>query len=188
MFMPESSPAPSTETPKNSPQTQSPQPSVLRELGSLVFKIVAIAGVAALLFIFVYGFHYSVEPSMNPSVKDGDLVMYYRLDKAYKPGDLLLLTFQGRNLVRRVVATAGDTVDITEGGLIINGALQQEPGIYQKTERYEQGIDFPLTLREGEVFVLADAREGATDSRVWGPVKADDTGGTVITILRRRSL
>ena len=164
------------------------QPSVFRELGSLVLKIAVIVGVAALIFSFVYGFHYNVEPSMNPSVKDGDMVLYYRWDKDYRAGDLLLLTFSGESQVRRVIATAGDTVDITEDGLLINGALQQESGICQKTQRYAEGIDFPLTLGEGEVFVLADAREGATDSRIYGAVSVEDTQGTVITVLRRRSI
>ena len=162
--------------------------SVLKELGSLGIKIMIIVGMAAAIFTFVYGFHYNTDPDMSPAVKDGNLVLYYRCDKSYHSGDLILLTFQGNNQVRRVVAIAGDTVDITEEGLIVNGALQQEPDIYQITERYADGIEFPITLEEGQIFVLGDAREGATDSRVYGAVNVDDTHGTVITILRRRNL
>jgi len=147
-----------------------------------------IAGIAALIFRFVYGFHYNADPSMSPAVKDGDLVLYYRLDRKFRAGDLLLLGFQGQVQVRRVVAAAGDTVDITEEGLKINGALQQEQGIYQATQRYAEGVEFPLTLKENEVFVLGDAREGAADSRVYGPVNVEDAWGKVITLLRRRSL
>jgi len=165
-----------------------PEPSVWRELRSLGIKIAVIAASALLLFTCVYGLHRSAEPGMNPSVKDGDLVVFYRFDKKYRAGDLVLLSFQGKKQVRRVIAAAGDTVDISEDGLVINGALQQEPGIYQETQRYAEGIPFPLTLGEGQVFVLGDAREGATDSRMYGPVNAKDTRGTVITIFRRRSL
>jgi signal peptidase I len=171
----------------SSPKRQS-DPSVWRELGSLALKIGAIVGIAVWIFTFVYGLHYNADPAMNPAVKDGDLVIYYRWDKDYRAGDLLLLTFQGQTQVRRVIAVAGDTVDITENGLVINGALQFELGIYQKTERYAEGIDFPLTLGENEVFVLGDAREGATDSRIYGVINIKDTHGTVITVLRRRSL
>ena len=165
-----------------------PEPSVWRELRALGIKIAVIAASALLLFTCVYGLHRSADPGMNPSVKDGDLVIFYRFDKKYRAGDLVLLSFQGKKQVRRVIATAGDTVDITEDGLVINGALQQEHGIYQKTWRYADGIPFPLTLGEGQVFVLGDAREGATDSRIYGAVNAGDTRGTVITIFRRRSL
>jgi signal peptidase I len=125
---------------------------------------------------------------MNPSVKDGDLVLFYRLNKKYHAGDLLLLSFQGKSQVRRVIATAGDTVDITGEGLVINGALQQERSIYSPTQRYAEGISFPLTLEEGQVFVLGDARGNAADSRIYGPVNIKDTRGSVIAVLRRRSL
>ncbi|MCL1897131.1 MAG: signal peptidase I, partial [Clostridiales bacterium] len=164
------------------------QPSVWRDFRALGIKIGGIAAAFALLFTFLYGLHYDIEPGMHPAVKDGDLVVFYRLDKKYKPGDLLLLTFQGQKQVRRVIATAGDSVDITEEGLVINGALQQEPGISQSTQRYADGTAFPLTLGENQVFVLGDARENAADSRIYGPVDIKDTQGTVITLLRRRNL
>jgi len=163
-------------------------PPIWRELKSLGIKIAVIAASALLLFTGVYGLHRSADPGMNPSVKDGDLVIFYRLDKKYRAGDLVLLAFQGESQVRRVVATAGDMVDITEDGLIINGALQQELGIRQKTQRYADGIPFPLTLGEDQVFVLGDAREGAADSRIYGPVNVRNTKGTVVAFLRRRSL
>ncbi|MCL2105477.1 MAG: signal peptidase I [Oscillospiraceae bacterium] len=165
-----------------------PPPTLWRELRTFAIKIAAIAGIGMLLLTFVYGLHYNREAGMSPSLKDGDLVVYYRLDKDYRAGDLLLLVFQGEKQLRRVIACAGDTVDITSEGLVINGALQQEREIYRRTERYAEGIEFPLTLNEGEVFVLGDARDNVTDSRVYGPVKTGDTLGTVIAALRRRNL
>jgi signal peptidase I len=151
-------------------------------------KTAAIAATAVLAFTFVYGLHRNTDADMNPAVKDGDLVIYYRPDKTYAAGDLLLLRCEGRTLVRRVVATAGDTVDVTENGLIINGALQQEFDIYEKTRRYEEGAELPVTLGEGRVFVLGDSREGATDSRIYGAVDTKDTLGTVIAVIRRRNI
>ena len=163
-------------------------PSVWKELGSLALRVAAIAVIALLIFTFVYWLHYNVDPSMNPLVRDGDLVVYARWDKSYRAKDLLLLEFQGNTQVRRVIATAGDVVDITENGLVINGALQQERDIYRNTQRYAEGIDLPVTMKEGEVFVLGDARENITDSRIYGPVNTKDTLGKVITIIRRRNL
>lgn len=160
--------------------------SVLKEMGALAVKIAIIIITFVLVFTFLYGFHQNTDSDMAPMVKSGDLVMFYRLDKNYAVGDLLLLNFQGERQVRRVVARAGDIVDITENGLSINGAIQQESEIFQQTWPYENGALFPLTVGEGQVFVLGDARENATDSRVYGPVDIKDTLGTVITIIRRR--
>lgn len=159
-----------------------------KEILFLLLKIVGIALVFMLIFTFMYGLTRNAESAMSPAIKDGDLVMYYRLDKDYVLGDVLLLEFEGKMQARRVVAVAGDSVDITENGLIVNGAIQQESNIYEVTERYADGIEFPIVVGEGQVFVLADAREGATDSRVYGAVNIKDTLGTVMTILRRRSI
>jgi len=173
------------ETPR--PGSERPVPSLWRELGGLGIKIVVICMSFVLIFTFFYGFHRNADPDMGPMVRTGDLVMFYRLGRDYTIGDLLLLDFQGERQVRRVVARAGDTVDIAEGALIINGASQQEPDIFQQTWRYENEVSFPLTVGTGQVFVLGDAREGATDSRVYGSVNVEDTLGTVITVLRRRN-
>jgi len=161
--------------------------TIFRELRILGVKIAVIAVILTLIFTFLYGFHRNNDPDMYPMIKDGDLVMFFRLDKDYAIGDLLLLDYRDERQVRRVVAKAGDTVDIAGGGLIINGSLQQELNIYQQTRQYEGGVSFPLTVGDRQVFVLGDARDNATDSRIYGLVDTKDTSGTVITVLRRRN-
>ncbi|MBE7718741.1 MAG: signal peptidase I [Lacrimispora celerecrescens] len=164
------------------------EPSLLMEILFLLAKIAAVLLVMLLGFTFMFGLCRNVDASMTPAVKDGDLVIFYRLDKNYVADDTLVLEFEGKKQVRRVIATAGDIVDITEEGLFINGALQQETKIYVPTQRYEVGAEFPLTVREGQVFVLGDSRVNATDSRIYGAVDFKDTLGKVITILRRRDI
>jgi signal peptidase I len=141
-----------------------------------------------LVFTFIYGLHRVTDADMTPAVKDGDLVIFYRLDRDYTANDLLLLSFRGQRRVARVIATRGDTVDITENGLTVNGAFQQELNIYEKTRRYADGAKLPVTLGEAQVFVLGDSRENATDSRIYGAVNTKDTLGTVIAVIRRRNL
>ncbi|MCL2014372.1 MAG: signal peptidase I [Oscillospiraceae bacterium] len=165
------------------------QRSVWKDLIFLLVKTASIALAFMLLFTFLFGIARYQDPSMAPAVRDGDLVIFYRHAKnGYLPQDAIALKKDGQMQVRRVVAVAGDTVDITPDGLVINGALQYEPEIYQKTERYEEGVDFPLTVPEGHIFVLGDSREGAADSRIYNSVKAGDTLGKVMTVIRRRSI
>jgi signal peptidase I len=126
---------------------------------------------------------------MAPAIKDGDMVLYYQYNSVgYLPQDVIIVEYEGRRQVRRVIATAGDIVDITDSGLVINGALQQETDIYQKTERYEEGVSFPLTVPEGQVFVLGDNRVAATDSRIYGCVEVSETYGKVMAVVRRRGI
>lgn len=159
-----------------------------QELLFLLLKIATICVLFLLVFTVLFGITRNQDASMDPSIKDGDLVIFDRLDKKYIKSDVLVLKFQNQVQTRRVIAVAGDEVDISEEGLIINGSLQQERGILEKTFRYDTGVEFPLKVGEGEVFVMGDAREHSTDSRVYGSVKIKDTLGKVMTIIRRRGI
>ena len=89
----------------------------------------------------------------------------------------------------RVVAGPGDVVEISEGDrLIVNGNSMIESGIFYQTPPYVGFVTYPLTLGEGEYFVLADYRNGGADSRFFGAVRRDEILGTVISILRRNNL
>ncbi len=164
------------------------KPPLAVDIMCLLWKILMTAGIFCGMFAFVFGILRVNDRAMFPSMKDGDLVVFYRYDKNYIATDAVVLKQKGEKQVRRVVAVAGDTVDINENGLLINGALQQENGIYEKTQRYTQGIEFPITLKEDEIFVLGDGRENSTDSRIYGTVKISDTYGKVMTIIRHRGI
>ena len=165
------------------------QPSITRELLSLFIKIVAIITAFFLLFTFVFGITRYQEASMYPAIKDGDLVVFYRHASGhYLFQDVVALRLEGETQFMRVVATAGDTVDITEGRLLINGAPQQEIGIFQETERFQVGVDFPLTVPEGQVFVLGDNRAESIDSRIYGCVEIEDIMGKVMMVIRKRGI
>lgn len=169
-------------------RSSSASAALLKEFLMLLLKIAVVLLSLFVLFTVVFGVHRNLDPAMAPAIKDGDLVIFYRLDKQYVFGDTVALQYQGKTQVRRVVAVAGDTVDMVEGQLLINGSRQQEMNIYEATYRYENDLEFPLTLSEDEVFVLGDARENATDSRVYGPIATSDTLGKVMTLLRRRGI
>ena len=160
-----------------------------KDLILLVLKIAIILLAFAALFTFLFGLVRYDEPAMSPAIKDGDLVLYHRYTKVgYLPQDTIMLERDGQLQARRVVATAGDVVDITEEGLLINGSVQQETDIHQKTERYNEGVSFPLTVPEGHVFLLGDSRTDSTDSRIYGTVEIEDTLGKVMAVIRRRGI
>lgn len=171
---------------KHDRKKQNTKPSLMSDVIYLLFKIALIIGVVVILLVFIFGFFKNADVCMAPSVKAGDFVFYYRLDKNYSVGDLLVYEYGGELQVRRVIAMEGDTVDIDdEDGLTVNGYKPAEPYIYEETNAYKEGISFPAEVGEGEVFVLGDSRENATDSRVYGPVKIKDTHGIVMCVIKR---
>jgi len=88
----------------------------------------------------------------------------------------------------RVVAAPGDTVEVTDNRLIINGNAMIESGIYYTTRAYEGFTEYPVTLGADEYFVMADFRNGGVDSRLFGPVTEKEIQGVVITVVRRNNL
>lgn len=121
------------------------------------------------VFIFV-GRIIGVEgTSMVPTLHEGDRVVLQTI--FYKPeaGDIVVLTkesFGDEPIVKRVIATEGQTVDINfdTGEVWVDGELLDEPYINEAT--YRQGdIEFPLTIDDGCIFVMGDNRNKSTDSR-----------------------
>lgn len=163
------------------------QPSLKEDVLFLLAKIGIVVILLVVLFLFVFGIYRCGDNSMLPALKNGDLAIFYRLQKQYQASDVVVIKKEEDQQIRRIVAQAGDEVDITKDGLKVNGYLQQENEIYTETMPYVEGISFPITLKEDEYFVLGDNRTNAKDSRIYGVVKKDEIKGVLISILRRRS-
>lgn len=159
---------------------------IKQELLFLLLKTGTFIVFMAITLLFVFGICRCGDNMMSPAFKDGDIVVYYRLEKEYSQSDAVVVEKSGETQVRRIVAKGGDKVDITENGLLINGYPQQEKDIFKDTLPYKKGITFPITLKKDEYLVLGDNRTIAKDSRIYGVVKEKEIKGSVITLIRRR--
>ncbi|MBQ8133585.1 MAG: signal peptidase I [Clostridia bacterium] len=159
-----------------------------KDLLRLFAKIAVILLVLVLLFTFVFGIHSHSGVSMSPSVNDRDLLIYYRLDREFSADEAVVYEHDGEMLVGRIIAVEGDTVDIAEEGLKINGYLQQNHKSVGETLAFENGIEYPVKIKQGEVFILGDNRQHSADSRLFGTVSESSIKGSVITVIRRRDI
>ena len=161
--------------------------SLLGDALALLLKLGWIALVLALALVFVVGLFTQRGDSMDPAFQERDIVLFFRLDRKPEAGEAVVFRdADGAPRVGRAVAVAGDTVEIDELGLKINGFYQDEPYVTGQTLRFEDGPDYPLLLGEGEVFVLFDVREAGGDSRSLGPLEAGQLLGRVMLLLRHR--
>ncbi|MBQ8133887.1 MAG: signal peptidase I [Clostridia bacterium] len=173
--------------PSSAEMKKAPEP-LWKDLLGLLVKIAIILLVLLLLFTFVFGIHSHSGNSMSPSVNDRDLLIYYRFDRSFSAGKAVVYEHDGEILVGRIIAVEGDTVDVTEEGLKINGYLQQNHKSVGETLAFENGISYPLKIQQGEVFILGDNRQQSADSRLFGTVSESSIKGSVITVIRRRDI
>lgn len=159
------------------------------DIASFFTKLIAMVIMLALLFGFAFGITPMENDDMAPRISAGDLLLYYRLADDWVNGDVMVFEKDGKQYVGRIVARGGDTVEVTDQAtLVVNGSTVLENDIYYTTPKYDDGPAYPVTLAEDEFFILCDYREGARDSRYFGPVKAGEVKGKVITIIRRSDL
>ncbi len=147
--------------------------SVFIELYDWIQCIVTAVLCCILVFVFC-GRLISVDgSSMYPTLHDGDRVVTSNLFFEPEYGDVIILAsdgfaanFDSRALVKRVIATENQTVDIdfNAGIVYVDGVALDEPYINEPTYTKES-VDFPVTVPEGCVFVMGDNRNASTDSR-----------------------
>ena len=141
-------------------------------------------GLVVLLLVtfgFVLGLAAAGDSAMEPEYARGRPVLFFRLASSYKRGDVVVLRLEnGKAVLRRVIAVAGDTVELRGGAVYINGMTERGNYTITRTEPTEDGMSYPALLRQGEYFVLGDLREISTDSRTLGLLTRQDILGKVL--------
>lgn len=156
-----------------------------KEVAGIIGRILFVAMAVVLVNIYVLRIATVSGASMEPTLRDGDVVLCSPL--GYEPdyGDIVVteLDVGGGDLVKRVAALAGDTVDIDSaaGTVSVNGKAIDEPYIMEAIHG-EAEMNFPAVVPPGRVFLLGDNRNNSVDSRreVVGMVPESTILGKVV--------
>lgn len=144
-------------------------------------KFIILLVIVFLLFRFVFGFSMVRGISMEDTLYDGELVMYFRMYSEYRMGDVVSVKIpSGKYYVKRVIATAGDTIEVRDGKVYVNDELLDEPYAVGETEPQKGTVRYPLTLEEGQVFIMGDNRSESVDSRTFGIVGESQIKGKIL--------
>lgn len=151
------------------PAGEKPAVSARGEVYDWLQCIVTALLVCVLVFVFLGRMIGVVGSSMVDTLHEGDRIIISNLFYTPKQGDIVVLrkeTLRDDAIVKRVIAVAGQTVDIDfEKGIVyVDGVAIDEPYIYEPTYTAED-FDGEVTVPEGCVFCMGDNRNGSTDSR-----------------------
>ena len=163
-----------------------------KTLGQEIIEWVVTLAIALVIAVVVRTFLF--EPvrvdgnSMYPTLKHGEIMIVSKLD--YRFGgdperfDVVICHYPGRgntNFVKRIVGLPGDTVQVSEGHLIVNGVVYNEKFLHERpVENFG-----PITVPEGTYFVMGDNRNNSNDSRrnEVGPLDREYIIGKVSAVL-----
>ena len=158
--------------------------AALRIIGSIALVV----ALFVLLRTFVFQAYAIPSGSMEQTIMTGDMVFSEKISYHFgdpQQGDII--TFEdpeipSRILIKRVIATEGQTVDLQNGHVVVDGEVLNESytnGLPSYPLNTAPGviINYPYTLGEGELWVMGDNRTNSADSRYFGPIQTSAITG-----------
>jgi len=113
-------------------------------------------------------------PSMNPTLKNGDIMILNKVAKVDR-FDIVVIKSKRINdvLIKRIIALPGETLEVNNGVIYINGKKIKDKYGYGKTSDVGK-----MKIPDGEYFVMGDNRTVSADSRLFGTFRKEEIKGT----------
>ena len=169
---------------------------VARKTLSLVLFVTAVLCATVLVRTYVADVFVIPTGSMEPTIMPGNEVLGEKLSLVSgepEVGDVVTFLAPDRDdgtvYIKRVIATAGQTVELSGGKVIVDGeALDEEYVHGQESDPLEHGpnldedVSYPYVVPEGCVWVMGDNRDNSSDSRYFGAVSLDDVTSVAVCV------
>lgn len=135
-----------------------------RALRWTLYSLAVVAAIAVLVATLWLPVLKITGSSMKPTLNDSEMVVAVRTEH-FESGDVIAFYYDNKILIKRVIATAGQYVDIQEDGtVLVDGEVLDEPYLEEKSVG-ECNIQLPYQVGDGQIFVMGDDRLVSLDSR-----------------------
>lgn len=140
-------------------------------------------------FGLIFGLSRMSGVAMDPSIKDGELLMFLRIGDDFSANDVVLYGHNGKTEISRVVALPDQIVDVNNDGyLTVDGVVESRSAIREEDGAGGEASIFPLRVPSGMYFVMNDNYDYAEDSRSFGAINKTDIKGRVVTTMKVRDI
>ena len=112
--------------------------------------------------------------AMAPTLKNGESALATRTVDPLKPGDVVAFRYpkdESKSFVKRIVGMPGDRIESNSGSILVNGQTLDEPYVADANRSPDSWG--PVTIPDGQYFMMGDNRRNSSDSRTWGLVRRD---------------
>lgn len=135
-----------------------------KALGGTIYVLTIVAAVAVLIATLILPVLQIEGTSMEPTLTNGDIVLLMKTTQ-FDRGELCGFTWNNKLLIKRVIGTPGDWIEIDiDGTIYLNGDKLEEPYTQNKSLG-ECDLEFPFQVPQEQYFVVGDMRESSIDSR-----------------------
>ncbi len=164
-------------------QTENMMNDIITEFRYIFIKITAVFVILASLMC-IFGIYRCEDNDMYPAIEGGDILLYYRSIGGYHISDIVLVENEGHKKLWRTAASDGDTVEIVDGRLYINGFTHDESRyfVYEDSDVEE---DLSEKLKNDEYLLISDGYIGQEKKYRCIKVYKKEIKGNIITLIRR---
>lgn len=135
-----------------------------KALSGTIQVLTFVAAIAVLISSFLLPVLQITGTSMEPTLHNGEIIVVIKTND-FSTGDLCCFSWNNKTLIKRVIARAGDWVDIKDDGTVyVNYQELDEPYITEKSLG-ETDLTYPYQVPENTIFVMGDKRDSSVDSR-----------------------